>query len=370
MKRRTKGSGSIRQRSNGIWDGRYTEVIGEQKSIYGKTNIEVKEELSRLSYINSITHYDNVAGDVSLSVWFAHYIEIKKNLVKPQSIDQIKTAFFNHIEPVIGRKKMCNITLNDTTQVLSAISRKGLSKSSQSNVYHHMSAMFRFAFEEGIIQRNPMIATKKKVVSKTTRRSLTDEEIEVLMRYVRDRDYQFFTMLNIMLYTGVRPGEVCGIKWENISDDFKNIEITESLTNMTYDTDLKTESSERVVPVTDFISEELKLKYLATGQYVSSDTYVFLNKRKKPYYTTYLDKCFKTLREELEELIGISFESISPHYLRHTFASKGIASGVDIVVMKELMGHVKCNTLLDTYAHADADKKAASINKISRVINY
>ena len=105
MKRRTKGSGSIRQRSNGIWEGRYTDVIGEQKSIYGKTNIEVKEELSRLSYINSITHYDNVAGDVSLSVWFAHYIEIKKNLVKPQSIDQIKTAFFNHIEPVICRKR-------------------------------------------------------------------------------------------------------------------------------------------------------------------------------------------------------------------------------------------------------------------------
>ncbi len=294
-------------------------------------------------------------------------------MLKPQSIKQILLAFRKHIEPVIGKKRICNINFNDLSRVIAIVSDKGLSKATQTNVYHHLNAMFNFAFEEGVIHRNPMITVSKKLIGdthKTTRRSLTDEEIETIMRYVRSRDFQFFIILNIMLYTGMRPGEVCGIKWADIDCDFQYLTVTESITSKEYDRTLKTESSHRRLPLPKFITEELKKRYEGMGQYQDPNMYIFTNKFGNSYTTSYVDTRFKKLCRELEELTGMNVSKITPHYLRHTFATKGVQSGIDIVIMKDLLGHANTDTLLQTYAHADNKLKTESINKISDSIVY
>lgn len=156
---------------------------------------------------------------------------------------------------------------------------------------------------------------------------------------------------------------MCGIKWESFNDDFTSISITESITNKVYDRETKTEYSIREVPLAEFLSNEFKKQY----EYLNKPKgYVFLNKHNNTYSTQYVDTRFKRLKNELEEIAEINLGKITPHYLRHTFATVGVHSGVDITNMADLLGHANYKTLLSTYAHADIKHKAESINKISK----
>lgn len=261
VKRREKGTGSIRKRTDGSWEGRYLDSIGKRKSVYGSSKTEVKEKLEKLTYVQNLTQFDDVGGDVQLSLWFDHYIEIKMYQVKQQSIDQIKSAFYNHIEPIIGKRRLCDINTNDIVRTISSIKNKGLSKTSVLNIMAHMRAMFNFAWQEGVVPKSPMFAIKNEYTRKTTRRALNPEEVKLIFTFIRNRDYQFYIMLCTMLLTGVRPGELCGIKWDSFNDDFTSITITESITNKVYDKETKTEYSIREVPLAEFLSNEFKKQY-------------------------------------------------------------------------------------------------------------
>ena len=370
MERRIKGTGSIRKRKNGQWEGRYTDSSGKRNSIYGKSKVEVKEKIEELVYVHNTTQFDNIGGDIQFKIWFEHYIAMKAYTVKPQTIYQIKMAYYKHIDPFIGKKKICCINYNDTLQIMNNMKNNGLSASSINNVYSHMSSMFNFALQESLIKRNPMLMIRKERTPLKKRRALTDEELNIILQYTRIRDYQFFLLISTMLYTGMRPGEVCGIKWESFDAEFRFVEITESLSKKNYDKDTKNEFSKRVIPLNNFLSKEFKKKYEAIGKFGHSDDYVFLNRYGKPYYANIAAIRFKVYRTEIEEKYQIDLCGISLHYLRHTFVTKGILSGIDIVTMKDLLGHSNEKMLLNVYAHTNQALKEKSIKAISDSMSF
>ena len=103
MSKRTKGEGTIRKRSDGRWEGRYVNCIGETKYIYGKSKNEVRNKLKNViyDYNTNTTNHQEIRGDITLNLWFKHYIKIKQQMIKSQSINQIVLAFKNHISPII-----------------------------------------------------------------------------------------------------------------------------------------------------------------------------------------------------------------------------------------------------------------------------
>lgn len=365
MKRRDKGDGSIRQRDNGIWEGRYVNSLGSRKSVYGKSKKEVKEKLIKLTYTRNATHMNSISGDVSMSVWFEHYIQAKQLCIKPQSIDQIKFAFHTHIEPILGKQLMCNITFTDILMVIQSAKDKKLKVATQKNIYVHLRAMFNFAKDEGVINYNPMLLVKPIYEAEAKRRPLTHDEIKIILQYMRERDYQFYVMISMMLYTGMRDGELSALKWKDLSEDMRSITINGSKTSAKIEGSTKTKSGIRTIPLNDFMSTELKKKKLARGDKCEPDEYIFLNRLNKPFNAAYIGTRFSKLKKEIEEVYNIDLNGITPHCLRHTFASEGISVGIDIVTMKELLGHANCTTLLETYAHANALNKKASVDQIS-----
>ena len=78
MSKRTKGEGTIRKRSDGRWEGRYVNCIGETKYIYGKNKNEVRNELKNVIYDYNATNHQ----DITLNLWFKHYIKIKQQMIK------------------------------------------------------------------------------------------------------------------------------------------------------------------------------------------------------------------------------------------------------------------------------------------------
>lgn len=363
QKRRNKGSGSIRKRPNGTWEGRYTDSSGKRCSVYGSSKSEVSKKIENLTYTRNTTQYDNIGGDIQFKIWFEHYINIKSLQIKEQSLDQIKFAFYKHIEPYIGNKPMCNINYNDVMIVVSNLQNKGLSMSTILNVISHMKAMFNFAKEEGILQKSPMFAMKIESKPKTTRRALTNEEINLLFNYIKKTDYKFYIILSTMIYTGIRPGEVCGIKWEDFDDDFSSIDINESITNNRYEKhEVKTTSSKRIIPINNFLQETFKSIYKRLDKPTG---YVFTNNWKRTYTSAYIGIRFKSLKNALEKEKGIDLGDITPHYLRHTFATIGVQNGVSLIDMAGLLGHTNDRMLLEVYAHSNLERKAKSVDIIT-----
>ena len=125
----------------------------------------------------------------------------------------------------------------------------------------------------------------------------------------------------------------------------------------------KTESSERIIPLTSFLQKQYSEMYeFKNPQF---DDFVFINRCGRPYKTNNVDKKFRYIRKCISEIYpDDDFTDITPHCLRHTFATAGVNAGVPIKSMQALLGHANTKTLLDTYMHIGQEDKRISINMI------
>ncbi len=369
MAKRAKGEGSIYKRSDGRWEGKYTNSLGERCSIYGKTKKEVNEKLRKFTYLNDTSMTNKLSGDIKLDLWFERYIEIKKELVRARSILQIISTYKNHISPYIGDKIMCTITKDDAILIKNIAMKKGLSANSINRILAHGKAMFKFALEEHMIYSNPFnyVSSAKKDAKK--RRGLSDEEINQIMTTAYKLDTTYHLMLNTLLLTGIRVGELCALKWNDFSVNFAAITIDESASDRYYGTDTKTQSSRRVVPLAKCLSDA----YIELYQKLNPDidSYVFITCRGGSYYSTLIDKRFKYIRECAAKIYNNnSLLEITPHYLRHTFATRALDNNVNIKEIQELLGHSSSRTTIDVYAHAiDSNKKDTILNIEKSILN-
>lgn len=363
MSRRTKGEGTIRKRSDGRWEGRYTNCIGEVKSVYGKSKSDVRRDLKEITYNNDPKMFRDIRGDIELDIWFKHYIKIKKSMIKERSVNQIQLIYKTHISPVLGNILIYLISPNDVINLITTLETKNLSQTYIENILTHTRAMFKFAAEEGVIARSPFLYVKKKRQIKKVRRNLTIIEVKHLLEVSKSMDYPMYLMICTMLYTGIRPGELCALKWNDFGTDFSCVKIDESLTDSKFETSTKTISSIRTIPLIAFLQNEYKELF----QYKAPqfDEHVFMNRCKRPYKTDNIDQKFRHLKKCISEIYpNDDFSDITPHCLRHTFATAGINSGVPIKSMQALLGHANTRTLMDTYMHIEQNDQKVSINMI------
>ena len=167
----------------------------------------------------------------------------------------------------------------------------------------------------------------------------------------------------IALYTGIRIGELCALKWQDIDLESETIKITKTIQRIK-NTDKKAETKTKVVidtpkskksvrniPIPDFL-----LKILKTYQNIP-DIYVLSGKTKYIEPRTYQNRFEKYLEKAKVERIPF-------HALRHTFATRSIESGMDIKTLSELLGHSSVKFTLDRYVHSSFELKKLSINKL------
>ena len=172
--------------------------------------------------------------------------------------------------------------------------------------------------------------------------------------------------LLLCLYTGLRIGEVCGLKWEDIN--FSNnslivnrtiIRIKNSNKNIKTKTILiastpKSSSSVRVVPIPNFLIEILKT-------FKSNDKYYLLSQSE----TIYDPRLFQSFYKRILEKCNIKY--IKFHTIRHTFATRALESKMDIKTLSEIMGHSSIEITLKLYVHPSYETKKIMIENL---VNY
>ena len=232
-KRRANGEGNIRKRKDGRWEGRYT--VGHDpetgkaiiKNVLGKTQAEVKEKLKKAIEENVGIDYGRAKTYTVgnwLEVWYENYAKIK---MRPSTYLTYHGYIENHIKPQLGKIPLNDLTtlhLQQLYKKLLAEGRverieaqkqpKGLSAKTVRNIHQIISSALKLAVEQRLIARNPADGC---ALPKAERKEMQTLPVEQLTSFLREaKDSGVFALYYIDLTTGLRRGELLGLKWSDI----------------------------------------------------------------------------------------------------------------------------------------------------------
>lgn len=385
MSKRGQNEGSIRKRKDGTWEARVTigtSADGKQqrKSLYGKTRQEVSTKMTDL--LNNLQKgIITNPTEISLAEWLDYYLlEYKKRYVKPTSYINYVIKIKNHIKPAIGHYKLKALRQDIIQKFVNNLSDKGLAPSTVVDIFNQLNNALKTAVDDGLIARN--IANKVKL-PKTAKPQINVLTQEQQNAFVEQAKIAYMGVAFIFdLCTGMRLGELLGLKWQDIDFEQNQLHIKRTLRkvkdpdnpeerwHLEFGTP-KTPSSERIIPLNetaikvlaDVWEQQERNKEKAGTAYEDNDL-VFCTKLGRPLEPTNMRKTCSSICEK----IGVS--NFHPHCLRHTFTTRGAENNVDVRVMQKFLGHATIKVTADTYTHVLDDLKQNEILKLDKAVSY
>ena len=369
-KKRANGEGNIRKRKDGRWEGRYTAghnpVTGKQifKNVLGKTQAEVKEKLAKALVESGQVDFTKV-GQYTVGTWMDTWFEnVAKIKVRPSSHQTYKGYIDNHIKPNIGKIPLEKLTTMDlqkfyrklltkgrVERIESKDQPKGLSAKTVRNINQVISSAMDLAVAQKIILNNPTDSCELPKVEHKEMQTVPAEQLSAFLEEAKRSGV--YEMYYIELATGLRRGELLGLKWQDI--DWKNsiIKVRRQVARVDgqiVEAPLKTKNSYRAVSISPQAIEVLREQKRKTN-----DQYVFPSPNGGPISPDSVNNMLKRVLERA----GIP--KVRFHDLRHTFATIALQNGVDIKTVSGMLGHFSAGFTLDTYAHVTtaAQKEAA-----------
>lgn len=349
----------ITQRSDGIYQARFTNRFGKVVTLYAKTLKRIREKLRNAQYEDE--HALNVVKkDVTLDEWYIVWISTYKKNCQ----DSTKTTYAKHykrIQKELGYRKLTSINLIILQKVFNGLRSDNERKNSKKILVD----MFERAIASDLLIKNvaKQINTVVSKEEKKERRVLRiHEEKLFLEKAVSSRYYNLFVLA---LETGLRIGELVGLTWDNVDLDKKVLNVTQSLCYYSRDGKYvfemhqpKTYTSKRMVPLTAKACEALKRQKMQRKKIVSINKNVygeygdliFLTKNNRPTQQFIVQEAITGIVKKIK-IEHPEYEKVTPHCFRHTFATRAIENGVPPKTLQRLMGHASLQMTMDRYCH-------------------
>lgn len=348
---------NIRKRKDGRWEGRFLQEVDGVKSyhsVYAKTYHEVKQKLTASK--SQVVIKDNcdstkITIDEISKLWFVE-IEARR---KYSTYRKYKDIYEYYIEKDLGNMTVDELAMEKIAKILPP----GLSASTHNSIYcvlnqliyygasHWGTTMFK-------IQRVSTYGKGSPI------QILTMAEQKKLLTYLYQEMDCYKLGIVICLSTGLRLGEICALKWEDIDMNNKFLYVQRTVQRVRDEendkkTKLlegapKTPSSKRQIPISDNLLEMIVPFYQRKGYVLRGDAP--LDPR------TYQYKFQSYLRD-------MDMPKTHFHVLRHTFATNCIESGADVKSVSEILGHSNVNITLNKYVHPTMDTKRNHLNSLS-----
>ena len=370
-KRRANGEGNIRKRKDGRWEGRYTAGRDPEtgKAIYrnvlGKTQAEVREKLK--AAIGEAQGLDVAkTGKYTvgqwMDVWYENYAKIK---VRPASHQTYRGYIENHIKPNLGSvplNKLSSLELQKFYKKLLSRGRvtrleaknqpKGLSPKTVRNIHQILESAMRLAMEQKLIIKDPTAGCALPKVEKKEMKTLPAEQLTSFLREAKESGV--FELYYLDLATGLRRGELLGLKWTDIDLEKGELQVKRQVARTEgkiVEAPLKTKNAYRTLPLAEDALQVLKQQRKKAG----SSPWVFPSPNGGPISP---DSVLHKLHGVLKRA---GLPQVRFHDLRHTFATLALQNGVDIKTVSGMLGHYSAGFTLDTYAHVtiQAQRQAA-----------
>lgn len=289
------------------------------------------------------------------------FLPAKQVYCSPNTIDTFERVCRVTIFPSIGDMLMADVTTAHLSKLLLDYQSTGRSHASCVKLYTVMNLLFSMAYMTDVIERNPMDKVsrpkpRKDEMKNTEVESYTADEISYIMECLEGEDIQWQAYVRLMIDTGMRRGECCGLKWDRVDFDRNTIHISETLNYTAKDgvfVGRPKNGKERVVDVDPSVME--LLMKLRNSKEVESEWVFTQSNSAEPMHpqtpTGYM--------RDFQSRYGVA--GMHPHKLRHSFASIAITAGADIASVSEILGHSDKAVTLRVYSHSDAEaRKRAS----------
>lgn len=359
---------NIFKRKDGRWEGRYISGYADggrakYSSVYAYSYVECSQKLT-LAKADRLPPKDPVTVNELFEVWLAS----RKNSIKPSSYVSYRTCYQNYICDYFGELTVGNISSFMINQYVSALLEcgkedgGGLSATTVQVILILMKSVFAYGETEYEL-KNP---AKNILLPKSEHKEIevfSDEEIERIRANALCGDCKTLGIL-LCLYSGLRIGELCALRWENIDLENQTIYVRKTLQRIKNpDSDLpktvvmiddpKSARSIRDIPIPTFMLGKLAefRKSAAANFYFLTGSAKFTEPR------TYQNRYKSFLKE-----IGVPYKNF--HVLRHTFATECIRHGIDVKTVSDLLGHASVKITLERYVHSDMDMKRRQLEKL------
>ena len=366
--KRPDGDGLVRKRADGRWEGRI--VIGHKddnspiyKSVFAKTQKELMPKLRQAieDYQGADFSEDsNITLNEWMDKWLAEYAE---PALRQSTVTGYKRNIKNHIKPALGNKQLRFITSRDVQKFYNSLSRKEVNKvgnhktladSTIRAIHMLLHEILDSAVKANLIFKNPSEGARIPKNNYAPKKILNEEQLEIFIKAILDEpmwhDF-FYTEIT----TGLRLGEICGLKWSDLDESAGKLKIQRSVSQAEGGEvnigETKTEKGTRTI-----LLPKGTLKILSERS-VSEWIFPSLLSPEKP---TSPSSAYHRLKVILK---GAGLPDIRFHDLRHTFATHALTSGVDAKTLSGILGHTNASFTLDTYTHVTTDmqKNASAV---------
>lgn len=380
--RRKKGKGSIREHKDGRWEGRV--VVGyddkglpKTKSVLAKTKAECEKKLNELIKASfSIT--GKLPGQAKASMPFGDWIDMwyknyNRNTVRETTREGYENRIYKHIIPGIGNIPLDRLTQDDLQDFYDSLKRSGrlINKEKRGDglsdrMVRACHASCRMALEkavnEGLIPVNPAIGCKLPPKKAKEMQVLTHDEIQrFLIQAKHDGYYEIFLL---DLATGLRRGELLGLKWGDLNFDTGELHIERQVARI--NGELKTIPPKTKASVRSVILPKTVLSVLSEYRRSNPVNAVWIfpspvkeNSPRDP------DSLYQKMQLVLERA---DCKKVRFHDLRHTFATLALEHGMDVKTLSTVIGHTSSQTTLDVYSHITTEMQRKAAQAIDRGI--
>jgi integrase len=395
LKGKELGQG-LRQKKDGRYEGRAT-INGIKINVCKAKLKECKEEFE-LAKKNAAENIDIRKQNLTLDEWFDEWFEkYKKPYIKETSVYPMKSKYQSTFGVRIGNKKLADIRNIDIQTAINEMTEEGRATSSIRDALGRVRDCMESARNNKIISINPCFDIRVPWENKQIkRRFLTVEEQQIFLKQAEQDDDWYTEMYYIMFLTGLRIGEIGGLKWEDVDFKDRYIHVNRSLSCQYVNgqktmklTTPKTHNSYRKIPFMGETEEmlqsqkqkqnEAKLKLgKRWREQEGLENLVFTTSLGSPVTRYVAERQINKVVDRINYLENIQsvkenrkphyFKAVYPHAIRHTFCSRCFENNMNPKVVQALMGHHHYSTTMDIYTHVAEGKLAQEAEKFGNAM--
>ena len=301
--------------------------------------------------------------------WLDIWMEKERFFIKESTYATYTNIIENHLKPVLGKKKINNITNEDLQNFIIlqlSTSKKNLEQGLALKTVKDMTVLIKNTLKTAT--QNKLISFQNfqckfpSSFSKSHLKTFSVEEQKILFKYLINNQNSKNLGILLCLQTGLRLGEICGLQWQDINLEKSTLTICRTLQkiyikekNKSYSKTIistpKTKTSNRIIPLNiDFINLIKPFQQNKNNYFITNSTNYL-----KPH-------CYRYYYQKLLHFLNLP--KLRFHSLRHTFATQAIELGIDCKTISEILGHANMNTTLNLYVHPKTEYKRKCLDLI------